>query len=118
MIPEPAQSDWDPHKRLRERAQDTPGNWESWRWFSLNMNEETAKPGTEKNKHWRKTKAGAGAGVAGSCRQTFNFVLSQLGTREPLLFMVPVRWKEGRKEGRAGLPLGGGWETVGPGKQL
>ena len=38
--------------------------------------------------------------MAGSCRQTFNFVLGW-EHREPLLFMVPVRWKEGRKEGRA-----------------
>lgn len=38
--------------------------------------------------------------MAGNCRQTFNFVLSWEHW-EPLLFMVPVRWKEGREEGRA-----------------
>lgn len=54
----------------------------------------------------------AQAGVAGSCRQTFNFVLSW-EHREPRLFMVPVRWKEGKKRQREGLPLSWSCETVG-----
>lgn len=43
--------------------------------------------------------------MAGSSRQTFNFVL-HWEHQEPRLFMVPVRWKEGKKrEGGPALEL-------------
>lgn len=57
------------------------------------MNEEMANPGRGKPEE---NKEVAQAGLGGSSRQTFNFVLGW-EHQEPWLFMVPVRWKEGEQ---------------------
>lgn len=71
------------------------------------MNEETANPGREKTGEENKEVASAGSGR--ELRANFNFVLSW-EHQEPRLFMVSVRWKEGKekkkkKEGGPALEL-------------
>lgn len=66
-----------------------------------------SRPIQVEEKQEKKTKKWLRRGVAGSSRQTFNFVLSwEHPELEPRLFMVPVRWKEGEKrEGGPALEL-------------
>lgn len=67
-----------------------------------------SRPIQVEEKQEKKTKKWLRRGVAGSSRQTFNFVLSwEHPELEPRLFMVPVRWKEGEKrEGGPALEFG------------
>lgn len=75
------------------------------------VDEEPANPGRGKTEE---NKEAAQRGVAGSSRQTFNFVLSQdTGSRGYLWSLSGGR--RGKKESeREGLPLRRGCETVGP----